>query len=176
MAVQPWREVSREEIFRKYGRGIDRVVFAMPDGKEREYYLKTEGNSVCVLALTPQREVVLARQFRPGPQEIVMELPGGALDDGEEPVQAAARELLEETGYAGDIAYVGSVLVDGYSPRSRHICVATDCRNVAAQNLDDGEFVDVLTMSLADFRQHLQSGRLTDTDGGYRALDFLGLL
>ncbi len=59
-------------------------------------------DAVSVIALTPDRQVVLVRQFRAGSGRDSLETPGGLLDPGEDPLAAGARELLEETGYAGD--------------------------------------------------------------------------
>ena len=57
---------------------------------------------VNVIALTPEKQVLLVRQFRHGTREITLEIPGGAVDKGETPLQAAKRELWEETGYQAD--------------------------------------------------------------------------
>ena len=132
--------------------------------------MKDEPDVAAVLALTPRREVVLVREFRPGPEAWL--LPGGVVGPGERPEEAAARELLEETGYAGDVRGVGSAIDCAYSTRTRHACVAEDARRVAAS----AEALEVVLMSLPDFREHLRGGRLTDVDIGYRGLDALGLL
>lgn len=174
--MQEWQEISRKEIFKKYGRGIDEVIFKTPDNVERDFYVKIEGDSICALALTEKNEVILAKQFRPGPQKILLELPGGGLEKGEAPEVAIARELLEETGYAGDVTYIGPALADGYSPRIRHTGVVTNCKKFAEQDLEDGEFVEVVLMPLDEFREHLRGGQLTDIETGYRGLDYLGLL
>jgi len=148
----------------------------MPDGKTADFDIKNEGPVVCVLALTPKNNVVLVKQYRPGPEKVLLELPGGGIESDETPDLAAARELLEETGYAGNLKLVGTSLECAYSTISRHNFVATNCRKIQNQKLDATEFAEVVEMSLPDFRAHLRSGELTDIEVGYLGLDFLGLL
>ncbi len=174
--ILEWEELNREIIFEKYRRGMERVVFRLPDSSERDFYLKKEDTSVCVLALTKHQEVIMAKQFRPGPKKILLELPGGGIEKGETPEEAIRRELLEETGYAGNIKLVTQAYECGYSPMHRYCFVATDCKKVAEQKLDDGEFVEVALLSLREFRVLLRSGDMTDVEVGYLGLDYLGLL
>ena len=151
-------------------------LFELPNGKVDDFTIKDERSTVCVLALTGTNEVILAKQFRPGPEGVLLELPGGGLEEGETALEAAARELLEETGYAGDIQHVTTCLDCGYSNMRRECFVATNCKKVAEQKLDDTEFIEVVLMPLPDFRTHLKSGKLTDVEVGYLGLDFLGML
>lgn len=131
---------------------------------------------MAVLALTEDNEVILAKQYRPGPQKILYELPGGYLDEGEKPEVSASRELLEETGYAGEIEFVGTSFDDAYSTMQRYCFVALNCKKIADQQLDDGEHVEIAYKSLEDFRSLLRSGEMTDVEVGYLGLDHLGLL
>jgi 8-oxo-dGTP pyrophosphatase MutT (NUDIX family) len=65
---------------------------------------------VQIVPLTSSREVVMVRQYRHGPSDFVLEIPGGLVDDGEDPAIAAARECLEETGYrVGAVHALGSL-------------------------------------------------------------------
>ena len=71
-------------------------------GKTHDFYVIHLADAVHVVALTPDDEVLLVRQFRAGSGRDSLEIPGGLVDPGEDPCAAGARELLEETGYAGD--------------------------------------------------------------------------
>ena len=71
-------------------------------GKVHDFYVVHLADAVHVVALTPDDEVLLVRQFRAGSGRDSLEIPGGLVDPGEDPCTAGARELLEETGYAGD--------------------------------------------------------------------------
>jgi ADP-ribose pyrophosphatase len=171
-----WKEVKKEEAFRKYSRVINRIDFEMPNGEVKDFYIKQEGPAVAVLALDEEKNVILAKQFRPGPQKIFYELPGGYLDANEKPEFSAARELKEETGYEGNIQFVGTCSDDAYSTMLRYCFVATECKKVSEQKLDEGEYVEVVTKTLEEFRDILRSGEMTDVEVGYLGLDFLELL
>ncbi|NTW13497.1 MAG: NUDIX hydrolase [Candidatus Moranbacteria bacterium] len=175
--VQPWKELSREEVFRKYSRVIEKVMFRLPDGRETDFYLQGGHDPICCLPMTKDGKVILARQYRPGPAKVVCELPGGSAKEGETPEVAVARELLEETGYRGTLQYVATLLVDAYASSRRHAFVVTDCEKIAEPRLEDnGENVEAVLMTLSEFRTHLRSGQLTDVNVGYLGLDYLGLL
>ena len=184
--IKPWKEIFREVMFEKFGRGIERVIFRQDDGGEYDVYVKKEAVAVAVLALTKDKQVILTKQFRPGPKKILYELPGGGIMEGETLQETMERELLEETGYQGKMEFVTSLVDCGYSTRIKNCFVATECEQVkdVANNLheDDGdtqgfkEEIEVKLVSLKEFRELLRSGQNTDIEIGYLGLDYLGLL
>lgn len=60
-------------------------TYRLPDGNVGDFYIKQEGPTVCILPLTADREVILVKQFRSGPEETLLELPGGGIKEGESP-------------------------------------------------------------------------------------------
>ena len=171
--MKPWDKLAEETVYSRYRRVVSKR-FRLPGGELVDYEIKDEDDMVAVLALTEEREVVLVRQFRPGPEAVLLELPAGVIEPGDEPGETAAAELLEETGYAGRIEPAGTMLEEGYSNRTKFVFVAHGCRRESEP--EDPRLTEAVLVSLADLRSHLRSGRMADVDAGYLALDHLGLL
>lgn len=139
----------------------DRV--RLPDGGEavREY-LRHPG-AVVVLALLDNGHVVLERQFRyPHGREFV-ELPAGKRDPGEAPAATARRELQEETGYVAKEWRRLGVMHNAiaYSDEAIELWLARGLE-LRTQKLEPGEFLQVFTLPLAEARDMVRDGRITD--------------
>lgn len=159
--------------------GFLRVIrrrLRMPSGVEADWELLDIPPTVTVLAFTEDDQVVMVRQFRPGPGRQVVSLPGGLIDPGEDPVAAGCRELTEETGYvAGSAEYVIEAHLNNFT-RPTHVVIARGCRPTGTQHLDEFEDCTVELMSLAQVRAELRQARLGASLQTYLALDHLGLL
>src|SRR5689334_12769957 len=127
--VKRWKVVGERAGTAGY---LDVVAreFELPDGARAEWDIFGPADTVAVLALTPGRNVVLARQYRPGPDAILDEMPGGVVEPGEEVAAAAARELVEETGYAGRVTLVGQTWLSSACRTRRFVAVVVDAERV----------------------------------------------
>ena len=175
MASLTWTLLSEEPLHLGWRRLVRRT-YRYPDGREGVWEIKEEPRIVTVFCLTPRQNVVLVRQFRPGPGEEILDMPGGCVEPGEDPAAAAARELLEETGYEGQVTPVAVALCDAYSTMVRYVYAVTQARPVRDPETDDSEFIEAVELPLAEFRAHLRAAHMTDVEAGYLALDHLNLL
>ncbi|HYF05287.1 MAG TPA: NUDIX hydrolase, partial [Patescibacteria group bacterium] len=122
---------------------------------------------------TKDGQVVLARQFRPAQEKYLLELPGGGIDEEESPEQGAARELLEETGFAGELHFLGTMYESAYDTMVRYNFAATDCVKVQEPTHFENEQTEPVLLLLEEFKKHLQGCELTDVATGYIGLEFL---
>lgn len=171
-----WHPMGAEVAYQGFLR-IESRRYTLPDGRQARWDVLAGGRTVAVVAVTDSGRVVLARQFRPGPGRVLDELPGGMVDEGEDVATAAARELLEETGYAaGSIRVVGSSWLAGFSTIHRYAALARGCRRVGVPEAAGDEHCAAIEVDLADFVALVRAGDLTDGDAAYRCLDILGAL
>ncbi|MEU8928852.1 NUDIX hydrolase [Streptomyces sp. NPDC048409] len=148
--------------------------YRMPDSSLMDWDILHGGRTVSVLALDHNGMVILAEQFRPGPQRVLRELPGGNVEEDEDVLAAALRELYEETGYtAGRAEVVGSTWLAAYASHRRYAVLAVDCVRAGSPERQPGEFCRTVLLPLEEFVGHLRSGELTDTDIGYMCWDAL---
>jgi 8-oxo-dGTP pyrophosphatase MutT (NUDIX family) len=131
-------------------------------GKAHEYYVMHLADAVHVIALTVDQQVVLVRQFRAGSGRDSLEPPGGLLEDGEDPATAGARELLEETGYAGDPAAVIATAWSNPSIMTSRIVtiVITGAVRVADPKLDAGEELTVELVPIQSISGLVEQGQI----------------
>ncbi len=135
-----------------------------PRTNEKHNVLVLSGNDwVNVVALTPQREVVLIEQYRHGIEEITLEIPGGMIDRDEQPSRAGERELREETGYVGDsVTVIGTAHPNpAFQSNHVHTVLVTNARKVAETQFDHGEDIAVHLVPLSEVRGLIRERRIT---------------
>ncbi len=150
-----WYNVRKDTLEVRSGRIID------------DYYLGVFPNVAIVVAVTPDNMIPLVRQYKHGAEDILTELPAGYMDEGEEPLAAAKRELQEETGYTSDeweqLTYV---LRNPSRLRGDNINIflARNAQKTTAQALDDNEDIEVMLKPFSEALAMAKSGEIQGID------------
>lgn len=175
--MQPWRRLDDGSYVEIVGfRAITRKRFTMNNGSvlDADVIGRDNATAVGVIALTPDNQVIIARQFRCGPEKIFDEMPGGIVDPGETPEQAGKRELEEEVGYASnDFTFLGVAHEDAWSNVAHHYFLARDCYKVAEPHLDEFEEIEPCIISITEFLDNAKHDRTSDASGILLAYDML---
>lgn len=170
-----WEEVSVKHLIQNKWIDLRQSRYRFPDGTEFEpYYSYSRRDYVVIVPFDEKGDLICVKQYRHGLKEVTTEFPAGGIErnDGkeygtkepgltEDAVKAAVRELSEETGYeAGKMEHLITVPSNAtVSDNYAHIFVARDCKKVTSQDLDDTEFLNVLTISPDELEDLIKSGK-----------------
>ena len=170
-----WEEISTEHIVQDEWIDFRRSAYRFPDGSTFEpFYSYSRRDYVVIVASDTDGRYLCVRQFRQGIKEVTTEFPAGGIErtDGreygpkggssasEDELEAAKRELLEETGYVSDdwthllTVPSNATIADNYA----YIFMAKNCRKSGEQNLDETEFLNVRKYSAAEIEEMIQTG------------------
>jgi len=155
--------VTREEVFAGKLLHVRRDTVRLPDGKQATREFVVHPGAVVMIAELPNGKLLFERQFRYPLDRVFLELPAGKIHPGEDILLTARRELQEETGYVAESWHYLGVIHPciGYSDERIEIFFARGLSHVG-HALDDGEFLDVHEIDLAEALEAVRDGRLTD--------------
>ena len=156
--------VSSELIFDGFILHVHKDAVTLPDGKPATREVIRHIGAVCVVPVTDDGKIIMERQFRYPLDSVIWEIPAGKLDSKtEDRLEAAKRELREETGYTADewidmgVYYPAAAYTDEkitmYMAKGLH---------KGERDLDEDEFLDVYEVPLEDLIKDVMSGKITD--------------
>jgi len=140
LSAQPYLDVRAERV-------------ALPDGRVVEDYYQVDITPfVCVFAEAGDGNILVIRQYKHGAKRVSLTFPGGHIDAGETPLDAARRELLEETGFAAGrwLSLGGYVINANQGCGMAHLFVAKQCRKVSQPDSGDLEEMEIMLLSRAE--------------------------
>lgn len=160
--MEPWRVLQSRRLVERPWLTLHEQRVRLPTGAEIDaFHLVEAPDWVAVLALG-DGEALLVEQYRHGVGRASLELPAGVIDDGESSLEAATRELREETGYVA--CRVEPLVVVSPEPARHttmgHFYLATGCRRVGEQRLDRCEHIAVRPMPVVDLLAAVDDGRI----------------
>lgn len=164
--IKKWDLVKSERITsnRVFSTRKDAAVSPVT-GEQHDFFVIEAPDWVNIVALTGDgnRDVVLIRQYRHGIRSETIEIPGGMIDPGETPLEAARRELLEETGYASDewLGLGGVVPNPAIQSNRCETFLARSAKKVREPHFDTTEYIVSYTAPLSDVPGLVRTGKIT---------------
>lgn len=142
---------------------VEDTTVRLPNGSLGHRDIVRHPGAVAVIALTDDGKIVLVHQYRTPLEQVTVEIPAGKMEPGEDPATAAARELMEETGYLAErMAYLGPITpAPGYSDELLHLYMAMGLSFVGASP-DDDEFINVDLVNLNEMVDRVLDGKVID--------------
>ncbi|VXC77777.1 NUDIX domain-containing protein [Massilia sp. 9I] len=142
---------------------VERDKIRLPDGSTSHREFFRHPGAVVILPLLPDGRILLERQFRYPNSQVFIEFPAGKIDPGEDHLACAERELEEETGYtAGKWRFVCTIHnAIAYSDEHLELFLAEDLQ-AGEQKLDEGEFLEIFSVTLPELLGMVQRGEITD--------------
>jgi ADP-ribose pyrophosphatase len=161
--VEPWKTVDRRTVLR-LGQylAVESHAVLLPDGRViRDWPWIIAPDFVNVLSVTGEGKVLCFRQIKYGVEGTSLAPVGGRIEPGEDPLETAKRELLEETGYeASKWSSLGHYRVSAvYGVATAHFFLAHNARRVAVPHSDDLEEQELLQLSVEEVRRALAEGQ-----------------
>ena len=160
--IEDWEKIDSQEVVDCKILRVRRDRSRSPrTGAVHDFHILEMPDWINVVPVTPEGNVVLIRQFRHGMEETKLEIPGGAVEAEEaDPIEAARRELLEETGYAADtFVPLGSVAPNPAIQNNRcSSFLAVNAVPAGGQQLDDGEDIGVEEVPFSSIPELIRDG------------------
>ena len=164
LSPQRWKKLEARTIAHTRIFDVQSVDFQHPARlKSQDFFVINAPDWVNVVALTPDRQLVLVRQFRFGLDDFSVEIPGGVMDPGENAIAAGVRELREETGYIGTAARLLGVVHPNpamQNNRCHLVLVENACREARLEWDSDEEF-EILTRPVDEVYRLAYDGGIT---------------
>jgi ADP-ribose pyrophosphatase len=156
--------IQRQQEYTGRAFNVERVLVQLPDGAERHYDLVQHPDSVSIVPLTRDGQLILVSQQRLGAGKDLLEFPAGVMEAGEDPAACAERELREETGFApGTLVKLGEAhLTPGYCTELMHFYFAARLYP-APLKMDDDEALEVVFMNVSDALALARQGSTFDS-------------
>ncbi|MBQ8029744.1 MAG: NUDIX hydrolase [Clostridia bacterium] len=158
------KTLSEKEIFKGKIITVHVDDVELSDGTKSFREVVEHSGGVCVAALTEEMKLKFVRQFRYPYKKVLLELPAGKLEKGENPLEAGMRELEEECGVIAEkVVSMGEIYPTvAYCSEIIYLYLATGLKETS-QNLDEGEFISVEEIELSKAVEMVMNGEIKDS-------------
>ncbi|QBQ39772.1 NUDIX hydrolase [Sphingobacterium psychroaquaticum] len=161
--MEKWQVLDSKYLVQRPWATLRVDKLRMPNGNiKEEYYVMEYPSWVNMIGITEKGTILFVKQYRHGAEQVLIELPAGVVEAGEDPADAARREMLEETGYAFDtIEKIAELYANpATSGNITSTYLLKNGRKVQEQELDSSEDIEVLEMTINEAKQFVLDNKI----------------
>jgi len=164
VANEPYQTLASKTVYEGLIIDVHHYTIVLPDGREAVREVVVHGGASAIVPVDDEGNLIFVRQYRQPARQMVLEIPAGTLEKGEDPLVCATRELEEETSFqAGEMTFLTKMYsAIGFCTEVLYIYVATGLRQ-GQFHLDEDEFIEVERYPLAEAVQMVFDGRIVDS-------------
>lgn len=157
------RTVKSDKIYQGKVINLRVDTVELPDKKYSKREIVEHPGAVAIIPITKDKKIIMVKQYRKSVEEVLLEVPAGKLEIGEEPIECASRELLEETGYkSNNIEYLFKFYTSpGFSNEVISIFIARDLQKDMAQP-DEDEYIEIEEYSIDELINMIKDEKIKD--------------
>jgi len=162
-SADKWKKIDSEQIADCEVFTVHRATFQrQKDGENAEFFVIKNPDWVNVIGLTGDEQAIFIEQYRPGTESMIFEIPGGMVEDGDDPDSAVRRELAEETGYtAGRLIRVGQSYPNpAQQSNTIYHYLALDCEKTEEVDFDEHESIATRLVPLQQIDELVHNGTI----------------
>ena len=158
--MKRWNILNRKTVFTAKIFSVDNLECTHPDGMSHTFSVLKSPDCINIIPITKDGRIILVRQHRLGNDMVTLETPGGIIDDGEDALDAARRELREETGYIAEkVVHLHTLQMNPAIMNSNvHFFLAEGCEMEGDQRLDREEDIEVITADIGEIGEMIRKG------------------
>lgn len=157
------KTLSSQQIFRGKIINVKLDTVSLPDGRESKREIVEHGEAVAIAAVDDEKNILMVRQFRKPIEQLLLEIPAGLMEENENALETAKRELAEETGFRASeweqLAYFYTA--PGFTNEKIYLFMAGNLKS-GEISLDEDEFIEVVKIPLEEAYAMTEKGQIAD--------------
>lgn len=163
MPIKFWKRISREEKFKNPWWHYIIDICKLPNGVEHEYHFVHTAGSVFIIPIREDGKLLMVNQYRYLNNKLSLEFPGGGVKEGQNPDEVAEKELIEETGFTGELEKVGFFgPFNGVTDEICNVYIARNLKPSDKHKKDDTEEFEIRFYSKEEIEKMIDSNEIYD--------------
>jgi len=162
--VESGKRIARKTLYEGKIFTVAEDTIKFPDGSQTKWDVLLHSGAAAIVPIDNDGNIILVEQYRCVADDMILEIPAGKIDEGEDPISCAIRELEEETGYkAKEVKAIGSIYsAVGFSDEEVMLFVANGLE-AGKMNLDENEYINVKKFTLKEVIDMILDGKIKDS-------------